>query len=216
MLELQSLQKEKRREQLFKLQTNDTAPAVDVTADATLASNKAADASRKTSFITSLDEYNDDRSHDLSTTANDRLSAKADDLLQGSHNEVITVGQIEIFIAETVGNADFRAIILSSTQPQNSISDVDDDDEYDTNTESLADEEVNNVDDTVLERFDFMQSYDEAQPTHTAIDSGSERPAICEQIESVESTNQTQINHQEVGKAVTGLTPPPPLPFPTN
>lgn len=95
MLELQSLQKEKRREQLFKLQTNDTAPAVDATADATLASNKAADAafaSRKTSFITSLDEYNDDRSHDLSTTANDRISSKADDLSQGSHNEVITVG----------------------------------------------------------------------------------------------------------------------------
>lgn len=97
MLELQSLQKEKRREHLFKLQTNDTAPAVDVTVDKTLSNNKMADASRITSFITSPDAYIEDPSEDSSTTSDDRTT-KADDLSHGSHKEVITVRRILTFV----------------------------------------------------------------------------------------------------------------------
>lgn len=86
MLELQSLQKEKRREQLFKLQTN----------------NDSTSASKKTSFITSqdyaktdLDCFDDASIDDSTTLADDIILLNTDSSNESSrkdsHTELITV-----------------------------------------------------------------------------------------------------------------------------
>lgn len=78
---------------------------------------------------------------------------------------------------------------------------MDDDDDYDTNSESLADEMIVNTNISVLENFEFMRSYDVAQPSDNAIDNSSERQTSTEQTESIESTNKIPIKRQEVRKA---------------
>lgn len=96
MLELQSLQKEKRREQLFKLQKNDTSP-VDILVSI----------SKKTSFLTNhvptnviktdLDSFSNDTCLDDSTTvADDIIILNAEDsgkgsTLRHSHRDHVTV-----------------------------------------------------------------------------------------------------------------------------